>query len=243
MSFFSAQRLSSLANRLGSSILTELVQDLEDLLVTRVCAMKETPKIEFKPPREKAKITPSDFLSYTDCEFDFKFNKWDYPLTRTAYFEKIHPLYPFLDKQEFISHNAECQRNGTSECSKVCSALYHAVLAIGSQYHGGATFEAGLGLSWNLFQSSLGLMPDILAPPYSLIKLQVWMHLSNLINWLLLTNWKALIAMVRFWFSVNWPDGTNSHLAGHIRQQPFRSSSAPEFNLRSRKNGTLPAIS
>lgn len=53
------------------------------------------------------------------------------------------------------------------------SALYHAVLALGCQYHDGGAFDPGSGKAWKLFQVALGLVPDILVPKKALISLQV----------------------------------------------------------------------
>lgn len=70
---------------------------------------------------------------------------------------------------------------GMSKCSKACSALYHAVLALGIQVHGGGSFTPGLRMAWKIFQSSLGLFPDIIVPPYSLTKLQVFQYFYFLV--------------------------------------------------------------
>ncbi|KKY15470.1 putative fungal specific transcription factor [Diplodia seriata] len=45
---------------------------------------------------------------------------------------------------------------------KSWSALYHAVLAIGSQYHGRGSFEPGKGQAWKYFEVTLSLCPDLL---------------------------------------------------------------------------------
>ncbi|KAE8322652.1 hypothetical protein BDV39DRAFT_196558 [Aspergillus sergii] len=41
------------------------------------------------------------------------------------------------------------------------SALYHTVLALGCQYHGGGAFEPGKGKSWKFYQVALGFASDI----------------------------------------------------------------------------------
>ncbi len=92
---------------------------------------------------------------------------------KLAYFENLHPVYPFLDREEFNSHAFGSHLPEMLQFSKAFSALYHAVLALGSQYHQGGSFEPNSGRAWNLFQISLGYMSDILVPPYSLVNLQV----------------------------------------------------------------------
>lgn len=56
------------------------------------------------------------------------------------------------------------------------SALYHTILAIGSQFFQHGSFVPHVGLAWELFQVSLGKLPDILAPPVTLVNLQVCSH-------------------------------------------------------------------
>ncbi|KAJ5871951.1 uncharacterized protein N7529_004304 [Penicillium soppii] len=150
--------MSALASRIGTNVLTELVEDLETLLVARICSRNdssESSTIEFKPPLARVDVTSSEADGYIG-----------------SYFDQIHPIYPFLDKQEFTSHTTDCRRTGRSKCSKACSAIYHAVLALGSQYNQGGSFTPGSGKAWSLFQLCLGAIPDILVPPYSLTKLQ-----------------------------------------------------------------------
>ncbi|EFQ96656.1 hypothetical protein MGYG_08579 [Nannizzia gypsea CBS 118893] len=89
-----------------------------------------------------------------------------------AYFENLHPLYPFLDRQEFASLTRELRIKAAGDTNKSLSALYHAVLALGSQYCDGGSFVPGSGKSWGLFQISLRHLSDLIVPAYSLLKLQ-----------------------------------------------------------------------
>ncbi|KKZ67842.1 hypothetical protein EMCG_06502 [[Emmonsia] crescens] len=95
-----------------------------------------------------------------------------------AYFENLHPLYPFLDRQEFASHVLELRSQDTKDTSKALSALYHAVLTLGNQYHNSGSFLPGSGKSWDLFQICLGHLPDLIVPAYSLVKLQALTAMS-----------------------------------------------------------------
>ena len=92
---------------------------------------------------------------------------------KTAYFENLHPVYPFLDEEEFNSHAFGFLVPEMPQSCKAFSALYHAVLALGSQYHQAGSFEPASGRAWNIFRVALGHLPEILAPPYSLVHLQV----------------------------------------------------------------------
>lgn len=93
--------------------------------------------------------------------------------TYTAYFNQLHPTYPFLDRHAF-----EDKVFGPNLSEELCansafSALYHTVLALGCQYHEGGAFDPGNGKAWKLFQVSLGLVSDILMPRGTLMGLQV----------------------------------------------------------------------
>ncbi len=92
---------------------------------------------------------------------------------RAAYFEHVHPLYPFLDRIEFERKAFGPQRDQIIRESSPFSALYHAVLALGCQYRGGATFDPGKGRAWGLYQTALGLLSDVLTPKESLVNVQV----------------------------------------------------------------------
>jgi hypothetical protein len=64
--------MSALASRLGSNILTELVHDLEDLLVSRVCSNNESSYgIEFQRPLENVDLAPREAEAYVDGQYIF----------------------------------------------------------------------------------------------------------------------------------------------------------------------------
>lgn len=68
MTFFSNQRMSALVNRIGTDVLTELVEDLESLIVSRVCSKNDSPSstIEFQPPLASVDVTSSEAEAYID---------------------------------------------------------------------------------------------------------------------------------------------------------------------------------
>ena len=90
-----------------------------------------------------------------------------------AYFHQLHPIYPFLDRKDFEDKAFGPDNSIYSDSSYAFSALYHAVLALGCQYHDGGAFDPGSGKAWKLFQVALGLVPDILVRREALISLQV----------------------------------------------------------------------
>lgn len=90
-----------------------------------------------------------------------------------AYFEYVHPLYPFLSRQAFESKTLLPNLNEFLEEQPAFSALYHTVLALGCQYVGDGSFDPGKGRAWQLFQVPLAILPHILLPPDTEATLQV----------------------------------------------------------------------
>ncbi|KAM9875304.1 hypothetical protein VDGE_00668 [Verticillium dahliae] len=88
------------------------------------------------------------------------------------YFECVHPLYPFLDREAFERTFANPDFFEIVNQSRAWSCLYHSVLAMGCQCDGGGSFEPGVGDAWNLFFVALSLLPDLMLQPDSLLVLQ-----------------------------------------------------------------------
>ncbi|KAF5665039.1 fungal specific transcription factor [Fusarium denticulatum] len=156
ISFFSNDSMTLLASRLGTHSLRELVENLDDLIKKRVC-QKQTfgwDGIEFRKP-EPVMIQSQMALAYIQ-----------------AFFVNIHPVYPFLDRQGFATQASDAYLDDILQASPAFSALYHCVLALGSQFFDCGSFVPHVGRAWDLFQVSLGKLPEILAPPVMLINLQ-----------------------------------------------------------------------
>jgi hypothetical protein len=90
----------------------------------------------------------------------------------TAYFERVHPFYPFLDQTAFERTLADRDLPQRLSTNKAFSALYHSVLALGSQYCGCGSFEPGKSRAWQLFSVALALFSELLTLPDSLLILQ-----------------------------------------------------------------------
>jgi hypothetical protein len=91
-----------------------------------------------------------------------------------AYFENIHPMYPFLNRKIFEEKALSPQIESMVETNIAWSALYHGVLALGSQFHDRGDFSPGKGLPWQLFKHALGMMPNLVGPDATLLNVQVW---------------------------------------------------------------------
>ncbi|KAG7130563.1 ABC-transporter-regulating transcription factor like protein [Verticillium longisporum] len=107
--------------------------------------------------------------SLASCLRNNKVN--ELPLLR-IYFECVHPLYPFLDREAFERTFANPDFFEIVNQSRAWSCLYHSVLAMGCQCDGGGSFEPGVGDAWNLFFVALSLLPDLMLQPDSLLVLQ-----------------------------------------------------------------------
>ncbi|CAI0645737.1 unnamed protein product [Colletotrichum noveboracense] len=160
LTFFSDSRLLSLSTRLRNNKVNELVGRISTIVNGRLRRADSTANTRRMPQPES--VTDSTKTS----------------LYIRMYFERVHPVFPFLDKALF-----EATVNGPNfltllERSKPWSCLYHTILALGSQYADGGTFEAGKGESWRLFSVALGGFSDLLLLPDSLTILQALTAMS-----------------------------------------------------------------
>jgi hypothetical protein len=82
-------------------------------------------------------------------------------------------MYPFLDRKSFEEKCFTPQNELTLETNVAWSALYHGVLALGSQFHEKGDFSPEKGLSWQLFKHSLGMLPHLVGHDAGLLNVQV----------------------------------------------------------------------
>ncbi|KAJ9266328.1 transcriptional regulator family: Fungal Specific TF [Paecilomyces variotii] len=157
LAFFSESRIRSVSELLGHTKLRDLIETMITVINGRMnrSGRPSGSIIKFKEPSSAVQIPPESAASYI-----------------RAYFEQVHPLYPFLDRQSFEAKVCNPQLPQLLSTSAPFSALYHTVLALGCQYQEGGTFDPGQGKAWKLFQISLGLFPDVLVPRESLINVQ-----------------------------------------------------------------------
>ncbi|KAF6807600.1 fungal specific transcription factor [Colletotrichum musicola] len=121
------------------------------------------------------------------------------------YFTGLHPVYPFLDRDEFEAEASSADLDDALSQNSAFSALYHGILALGSHLLQGGSFQGGEGRSWELFQVAQSLMVDIILPRESIESVQVW--LSIYLIW-----------------------GSRTDLAPHLYSIYAMSSSALEFD-------------
>ncbi|KAH8702516.1 hypothetical protein BGW36DRAFT_424789 [Talaromyces proteolyticus] len=156
IAFFSDQRLVSISDRLGHRKLRDLLENIANSVNSRINCNTHLPApIKFVEPSTTLQISEASAKLYI-----------------TAYFENVHPVYPFIDRHWFEERAHSRDIALLLRDMLPFSALYHAILALGAQYHGDGSFEPGTGISWKLYQIALGLFPEILAAKESLVNVQ-----------------------------------------------------------------------
>ncbi|TQN67512.1 putative transcriptional regulatory protein [Colletotrichum shisoi] len=135
VSFFSNDRVTSLATRLGTEALR---------------GSSPWESINFQKSVAPEMVEPWKARAFFD-----------------AFFEHVHPVYPFLDREDFEARALGPYLDEALSFDPAFSALYHGVLALGSQFVDGGSFVPGPGRAWRLFQVSFGSLSDVLAPPVS----------------------------------------------------------------------------
>jgi hypothetical protein len=89
-----------------------------------------------------------------------------------AYFENVHPIHPFLDRQQIESIALGPGLEHKLASDKAWSVLFYAILALGSQYHDGGSFHPANNVAWRFFFTALALFPDLLITKASLTVVQ-----------------------------------------------------------------------
>ncbi|KAG6025860.1 hypothetical protein E4U19_002950 [Claviceps sp. Clav32 group G5] len=156
-------KVELLTQKIGSDRLKNLIHKIDDMITERLRGRDSsawTP-IHFTKPQQQVVIYKDVADRYID-----------------AYFKFVHPIYPFLDRGEFTSRTLSHDESSSALEERTFSALYYSVLALGSQYVGGGTFQPGQGVTWNLFQTALGYVADVIVPKESLENLQALTAMS-----------------------------------------------------------------
>ncbi|KLJ09245.1 hypothetical protein EMPG_15334 [Blastomyces silverae] len=163
LAFFSEQKVASLNQKISNSRVQDVVQRLDDFILNRlgIPDASSWPPINFHKPVKTERITPEEATGYIQ-----------------AFFVNLHPVYPFLDREEFEAQAFDPNLTTVLHHNPVFSALYHCVLALGSQFLGCGTFEPGKGRSWELFQVAISHMSDIIIPRESIESVQALVAMS-----------------------------------------------------------------
>ncbi|KAF4961926.1 hypothetical protein FSARC_9967 [Fusarium sarcochroum] len=177
LAFFSQQKVTSLCQKLGNDRLQDAVKRLDDFTLGRL-GLADKPldvPISFKKPNNIEDFTLEEAASYIEGEASEHAHLSEIANNLEAFFANIHPVYPFIDRQEFEAQALSPTVTETLTRNPNFSALYHSILALGSQFVSDkrfGSFEPGKGRSWQLFQVALSHMADIILPRESLESVQ-----------------------------------------------------------------------
>ncbi|KAF4831481.1 putative transcriptional regulatory protein [Colletotrichum tropicale] len=156
LTFFSEARLKSISQCLGHDRVSELVARISSTVQQHLRSAAN-----FSPDLSAPKRAPpclNDRARVLQCI--------------KLYFERVHPSFPFLDRAAFEATAAAQGQPNTVPRSKSWTSLYYTVLALGSQYDGGGSFNPGRGESWELFSAALANFTNLMLLPDSLTTLQ-----------------------------------------------------------------------
>ncbi|KAI1642072.1 uncharacterized protein F4817DRAFT_321174 [Daldinia loculata] len=167
LTFFSDNRLSYLSSRLRNDKVNRLIQRISSVIASRL--------------QHHANVaTPGSMCSIRGDQKD----ALALPDTAEAnahiklYFERIHPIYPFLDQKDFEAMAHAPYFADRLAHSKALYALYNAVVALGCQAGSGGKFEPGKGRAWQYMTRALAVLPDLFSLPDSLDVLQAMTALT-----------------------------------------------------------------
>ena len=151
LAYFSEGHICLISQRLGHNKLLDLIRNISKVVNDTHSRASEgtTPSASPEIPVSEARLR-----AYVE-----------------AYFEHVHPLYPFLNRGTFEANFLDPEARNARPAFR---ALYHSVLALGCQYvPGDGSFTLGKGEAWSYFRVSLTLLQDVLHPPEALVNLQV----------------------------------------------------------------------
>ncbi|KAJ4142067.1 hypothetical protein NW754_014858 [Fusarium falciforme] len=153
LTFFSDSRLESLSTKLRNNKVNDLVRRISTILKNRVRS-PDTESAMSSPP-ESGQVDNASAARHI-----------------AAYYERVHPLFPHLDRASFESKISSPNLPTILAEEPAFSALYHLVLALGCLHSGGGSFEPGKGKAWKLFSVALPLIPDLEKSNDPLVALQ-----------------------------------------------------------------------
>ncbi|OTB07873.1 hypothetical protein M426DRAFT_317765 [Hypoxylon sp. CI-4A] len=160
LTFFSDNRLLYLSSRLRNDRVKELIQRVSSVIAFRLQNHAHMPSAALGVTKDG----PKDASTSIDRAEEHTNIK--------LYFERVHPFYPFLDRQQFEEMAFASDLPGRLSRSKASYALYYAVVALGCQASSGGKFEPGKGRAWQFLSRALAILPELLVLPDSLDILQ-----------------------------------------------------------------------
>ncbi|GLA03107.1 hypothetical protein AnigIFM60653_002704 [Aspergillus niger] len=185
ISFFPERRVRAISQRLGHNRLDQLLDEIRAVVATKVkntCAIPQsyiqrhlgTGKIEEVPSRDIIDGHISGTCALTARPYSLA----DIYNPLAAYFDAVHPIYPFLCPNTFRARAASQELVQSLGTDKVWAALFYAILAIGCQNNEGGSYDTGVGEAWSYFERSLSCFQDLLFGRGSLTAVQALLAMA-----------------------------------------------------------------
>ncbi|KAF2463578.1 uncharacterized protein BDR25DRAFT_297660 [Lindgomyces ingoldianus] len=156
LTFFSEARLASLGLRLGHDRISKIRAQMAAIITQRMRTVERVPAPACDNDRCRVFGASDTFI--TTCI--------------RAYFEHVHPIYPFLDRSQVESIASGPQLQEKLAIDKAWSALFFGILALGSQYNDGGSFQPTNNVAWKFFSTALAIFLDLLITKASLVSVQ-----------------------------------------------------------------------
>jgi hypothetical protein len=174
LAYFSNSKLIALSRRIGNTQVADLLAKIEAVVKsTTGSPVGVIPyPIDLEKETRSISLSQQSRLDYIECLWSVA-TSFTYTNSVAAYFHKVHPLYPFLDRACFENRARSSRVEDILSVDAAWCALYHAVLALGSLYHECGSFNAFSGTAWDIFRISLALFPRIIFGQRSLVTVQV----------------------------------------------------------------------
>ncbi|KAK2751490.1 fungal specific transcription factor, partial [Colletotrichum kahawae] len=185
LAYFSDQKVDQLVQRIGNSRIRELINGIDaalqssiltrtDEVLSRLGSERRCHPIRIPADESGLYIRrklPDNVVVTRRC-------KHHSDKQTQEYFDTLHPIYPFLNRDDFEGKAFSPELDKILEDDLQYSALYHAVLALGCQHFGQGSFDPGKGRAWELFRVCLSHTADILNFGDSLLGLQALTAMS-----------------------------------------------------------------
>ncbi|KAF4477535.1 Fumonisin cluster-specific transcription factor FUM21 [Colletotrichum fructicola Nara gc5] len=163
LAYFSDQKVDQLVQRIGDSRIRDLVNGIDAALQSSILTRTDEVLSRLGSERRCPPVRiPADESRLYICQ----------------YFDTLHPVYPFLNRDDFEEKAFSPELEKVLEDDLQYSSLYHAVLALGCQHFGQGSFDPGKGRAWELFRICLSHTADILNFGDSLLGLQALTAMS-----------------------------------------------------------------
>ncbi|PYH76912.1 hypothetical protein BO82DRAFT_193819 [Aspergillus uvarum CBS 121591] len=165
ISFFPAKRVKAINERLGHNRLDQLLEQIRALVSTKIKTACAIPQSYIQ--RRHSLSQSHQFPDWASIQAHI-----------SAYFEAVHPVYPFLSPDTFRQKATAEDLPHLLAADRAWAALFYAIVAIGCQNNEGGSFEVGVGEAWQYFERSLSYFPDLVFGRGSLTGVQALMAMA-----------------------------------------------------------------